>query len=85
MKDNNRAEMQINACAETVHERPAYRSGFKSRRCLVPASGYYEWSGPKGKRQPHFIHPTEGELWLFAGLYERWVGEDGQGETTFPS
>ena len=82
-KDNKRAARQINARAETVHERPAYRTAFKSRRCLVPTSGFYEWSGPKGKRQPHWIHPVEDELWFFAGLYERWDGVDGEGETTF--
>jgi len=82
-KDNKRASMQINARAETVHERPAYRAAFKSRRCLVPASGFYEWSGPKGDRQPHFIHPVDGGLWLFAGLFETWSGTDGAGETTF--
>lgn len=82
-KDNKRASMQINARSETVHERPAFRAAYKARRCLVPASGFYEWSGPKGKRQPHWIHPRDGELWLFAGLYERWDGTDGQGETTF--
>jgi putative SOS response-associated peptidase YedK len=84
-KDNKRAARQINARAETVHERPAYRTAFKSRRCLVPTSGFYEWSGPKGKRQPHWIHPVEDELWFFAGLFERWDGVDGEGETTFTS
>lgn len=82
-KDNKRAAMQINARSESVRERPAYRAAFKARRCLVPATGFYEWSGPKAARVPHWIHPAEGRLWLFAGLYEDWHPDPGVDDRTF--
>ncbi|MDI2128062.1 SOS response-associated peptidase [Yinghuangia seranimata] len=71
----------INARSETVFEKPAYRKAFASRRCLLPADGYYEWytpetapDGPKGKvrKQPFWIHHTDGSPLVFAGLYEWW-------------
>ena len=71
-KDNKRAGQQINARAETIDSRPAFRAAFKSRRCVVPADGFYEWTGPKGKRTPLWFHRPDGGLLLFAGLYEPW-------------
>jgi len=62
----------INARAETVETKPAFRAAFKKRRCLVPASGYYEWTGTPGSKQPYFIHDPAGELMMFAGLWESW-------------
>jgi putative SOS response-associated peptidase YedK len=71
----------INARSETVFEKPAYRKAFAARRCLLPADGYYEWytpetapDGPKGKsrKQPFWIHHTDGSPIAFAGLYEWW-------------
>ena len=82
-KDNKHAGRQINARAETVAERPAYRQAFKARRCVIPADGFYEWSGPKGSRQPHWFHPRDGGVLLFAGLYESWEREPDERETTF--
>ncbi len=82
-KDNKRAAQQINARAETVAIRPAYRAAFKGRRCLVPADGFYEWTGPKDKRRPLWFHRSDGELLLFAGLYEAWFPEPDQPELTF--
>lgn len=72
----------INARAETAAEKPSFRSAIKSRRCLVPASGFYEWvKGPDGK-QPHFIHFDDGRPFAFAGLWERWAkGSAGPLET----
>ena len=65
----------FNARSETVDTKPAFRSAFVKRRCLVPANGYYEWQvGPNGKR-PHFIYPADGLPAAFAGLWETW-GED---------
>ena len=69
----------INARAETVHEKPSFRRAFARRRCLLPADGYYEWqvlenAGPRGgkRKQPYFIHRTDGGALAFAGLYELW-------------
>jgi putative SOS response-associated peptidase YedK len=82
-KDASRASHCINAKAETVEKLPTFRMAFKKRRCVVPADGFYEWRGPKGKREPLWIHPREGGLILFAGLYETWQPEPNQWETTF--
>ena len=67
----------INARAETVAEKPAYRAAFKYRRCLVPASGFYEWQKRNGYKQPHYVHHNEGEVLALAGLWEHWQSEDG--------
>jgi len=82
-KDNSRASNCINAKAETVEARPSFRDAFQKRRCVVPADGFYEWVGPKGTRQPLWIHRSDGKLLLFAGLYEAWYPEKDKPETTF--
>lgn len=82
-KDRNTGYKQINARAETVHQRPAFRDAFRKRRCVVPADGFYEWSGPKGSRQPLWLHRPDGGLLLFAGLYESWQPEPAVWEPTY--
>jgi putative SOS response-associated peptidase YedK len=68
-----------NARAETVAEKPAFRSAFKSRRCLIPADGYYEWKATGGKhKQPYHFRRIDGKLLGFAGLCERWKNAEGQ-------
>jgi putative SOS response-associated peptidase YedK len=69
----------INARMETVHEKPAFRRPFASRRCLLPADGYFEWYATEQKtkagkplKQPFFIHPADGSVMAMAGLYEIW-------------
>jgi len=63
----------INARIETVAEKPAFRKAFATRRCLLPADGYFEWYGEtKGKKQPFFIRPGDGAVLAMAGLYELW-------------
>lgn len=75
----------INARAETVHEKPAYRRPFAARRCLLPADGYYEWMTEKGelrleqqgkrkrpRKQPYFVTTADGSAMAMAGLYEFW-------------
>jgi putative SOS response-associated peptidase YedK len=62
----------INARAETVDEKPMFRDAFKRRRCLVPASGYFEWKLEGAAKQPYFIHDADGGLLIFAGLWESW-------------
>jgi putative SOS response-associated peptidase YedK len=82
-KDASRAAQCINARSESVESRPAFRDAFRSRRCVVPADGFYEWSGPRTARQPHWIHRRDGQLLLFAGLYEEWQPAGTDAETTF--
>ncbi|MDX6806278.1 SOS response-associated peptidase, partial [Terrihabitans rhizophilus] len=62
----------INARAETVATMPAFRSAFQSRRCIVPADAFYEWTGEKGSKQPHAIAMKDRGLFGFAGLWENW-------------
>ena len=67
------AATMINARAETVADKPAFRDALRRRRCLIPADGFYEWTkDPEGRKQPHFITPSAGGLLAFAGLWETW-------------
>jgi putative SOS response-associated peptidase YedK len=72
----------INARAETLAGKGAYKSAFQKRRCLVPADGFYEWAKRPGvkAKQPFFVHHPDGEPYAFAGLWEVWRGPDGEGE-----
>jgi putative SOS response-associated peptidase YedK len=67
----------INARAETVAEKPAYRSALRYRRCLVPANGFYEWRAGAAGKQPMAIRPAAGGLLALAGLWEHWQDADG--------
>ncbi len=68
----------INARAETVAEKPSFRSAFKRRRCLIPADGFYEWQARgKGPKQPYRITQFDGLPFAFAGLWEAWQEPDG--------
>jgi putative SOS response-associated peptidase YedK len=64
----------FNARAESVADRPMFRDAFKGRRCIVPASGFFEWTGEKGAKQPHLFTASDGSpLLAFAGLWDRWM------------
>lgn len=69
--DHNRtgAARQINARAESLEERSAYRAAFRATRCIVPADGFYEWTGEREARRPFWFHRPDDGLVLFAGLY----------------
>jgi putative SOS response-associated peptidase YedK len=81
-KDPSIGSRMINARLETVAEKPAFRKAFSSRRCILPADGFYEWYSPevadsvrgkgKPKKQPFFIHRADGGLLAMAGIYEIW-------------
>ncbi len=65
----------INARAETLEEKPSFRTAFQKRRCLIFADGFYEWQKPasgKGKTQPFYFHRKDGRPFAFAGLWEIW-------------
>lgn len=68
----------INARTETISTSPVFRGPFKSRRCLVPASGFYEWQQTGQGKQPYCIRLKGGELFAFAGLYDIWQDDEGQ-------
>jgi putative SOS response-associated peptidase YedK len=77
-KDLAIGNKMINARAETVAEKPAYRRAFAKRRCIIPATGFFEWKKLPGQKakQPYFIHPTGEPVFAFAGLWEFWKGDD---------
>ncbi|HEV2637555.1 MAG TPA: SOS response-associated peptidase [Actinocrinis sp.] len=79
-KDPAIGSRMINARVETVAEKPTFRRALVRRRCILPADGYYEWrkpAGAGGRKQPFYIHRTDGGLLAFAGLFDHWLGADG--------
>ena len=68
----------INARAETVAEKPAFRSSFKKHRCLVMADGFYEWQKTEKEKQPFYIHLKSEKPMGFAGLYSIWTSPEGE-------
>ncbi len=67
----------INARAEGITEKPAYRKPIKNQRCIIPADGFYEWQKTGTSKQPFYIHLKNGELFGFAGLYDLYKNPDG--------
>jgi putative SOS response-associated peptidase YedK len=80
-KDAKGAARLINARQESVKDKPAFRKAFASRRCLVPADGYYEWKQEGAAKQPWYL--TTGEPLAMAGLYEHWKRPDGSWLSTY--
>ncbi|KIL48256.1 SOS response-associated peptidase [Jeotgalibacillus soli] len=67
----------FNARAETVHQKPSFRNAFQSKRCIIPATAFYEWHKKTPKiKQPYRIHPAEHSVFAFAGLWESWRNGD---------
>jgi putative SOS response-associated peptidase YedK len=75
-KDLAVGNRMINARSETIAEKPAFRSAFERRRCLILADGYYEWAKVGGQKQPHYIRMRDEQPFAFAGLWEHWQGVD---------
>ena len=71
-KEKSIGHKMINARSETIAEKPSFREAFKKRRCLIPADGFYEWKGQKGKKQPVFITLPDKSPFDFAGLWGTW-------------
>lgn len=79
VKDPQEFPLIINARAETIMEKPSFRGGLRHHRCIIPASGYYEWrKGPDGKKQPYYITMENGEPMALAGVYSTWMGPSGE-------
>ena len=76
-KDSSGAAMMINARSETAATKPAFRDVLKSRRCLIPADGFYEWVRTGKAKQPYCFEVNDGELFAFAGLWDRWKDSSG--------
>ena len=76
-KDMSMGARMINARAETVAEKPAFRSAFRQRRCLLVADGFYEWQRLEGKKQPFYFRLQDQQPFAFAGLWEHWQSPEG--------
>ncbi|MDT4292327.1 SOS response-associated peptidase [Methylomonas sp. MO1] len=74
-KDDKNSHHLINARAETIREKPSFRAAFHKRRCLIVASGFYEWQKLESGKQAFHIHRQDNKLFAFAGLWEHWEHE----------
>ncbi|MGK2905997.1 MAG: SOS response-associated peptidase [Desulfuromonadales bacterium] len=77
-KDSAIGYKMINARSETVHEKPSFKQAFLARRCIIPASGFYEWEKVGEDKIPHYIRLRDGDLMSLAGLWERWKSPEGK-------
>jgi putative SOS response-associated peptidase YedK len=78
VKDPRTFTLLINARAESVNAKPAFRNAMRRRRCLVPADGFYEWKDDGGRKRPFCIRPKDRAPIAFAGLWETWIGPNGE-------
>jgi putative SOS response-associated peptidase YedK len=78
VKDPRKFTLLINARAETVKEKPAFKNAIRRRRCLIPADGYYEWQSSEGGKRPYFIYRRDGRPIGFAAVSEAWIGPNGE-------
>lgn len=78
VKDPRQFSLLFNARGESVLERPAFQAAMRYRRCLVPFDGFYEWKHSGRQRQPYYIHARDGGPLAFAGLWESWMGPNGE-------
>ena len=78
VKDPRQFSLLINARGESVNEKPAFRNAMRRRRCLFPADGFYEWKQDGKNKQPYFVRLKGGGPMAFAGLWESWMGPNGE-------
>jgi len=83
-KDEKIGARMINARGETVAEKPSFRSAVKTRRCLIPADGFYEWVRTEDGKQPHYVHFSDGRPFAFAGLWESQTSRSSRQILTIP-
>jgi putative SOS response-associated peptidase YedK len=83
VKAGSKGPSPFNARAETLLEKPMFKSLVGRKRCLVPANGYYEWKQVAGKKQPYFFQPADQELFAFAGLYDEYEDDAGERFATY--
>ena len=76
-KDRSIGAKLINARSETVSEKPSFKNAFRFRRCVIPATGFYEWAKKNDKKIPHYFYCENKLLMLFAGLWDYWTSRDG--------
>jgi putative SOS response-associated peptidase YedK len=77
MKDSSAATAMINARSETAGTKPAFRDALKSRRCLIPADGFYEWQRVGKTKQPYCFEVGNAQMFAFAGIWDRWKDPSG--------
>jgi putative SOS response-associated peptidase YedK len=77
-KDAKKLPVLNNARAETVAQKPMFRQSFRQRRCLIPASGFFEWKTQGKLKQPYFISSRDGTPFSFAGIWETWITDKGE-------
>ena len=68
----------INARAEGIETKPSFRGPIRHRRCIVPASGFYEWRREGSGKQPYFVRPAAAEVFALAGIWDHWEGKQGE-------
>jgi putative SOS response-associated peptidase YedK len=78
VKDPRTFTLLINARGDSVNDKPAFRNAMKRRRCLIPADGFYEWRAAGGRKRPYVVRPRDGGPIAFAGLWESWMGPNGE-------
>ena len=77
-KESKTKHLLINARAEGIEVKPSFRGPVRHRRCIVPASGFYEWSREGSGKQPYFVRPAEDEVFALAGIWDHWEGKQGE-------
>jgi putative SOS response-associated peptidase YedK len=78
VKDPRGFGLLINARGESVNDKPAFKNAMKRRRCLIPADGFYEWREDGGNKRPYVVRPRAGGPIAFAGIWECWMGPNGE-------
>ncbi len=78
VKDPRSFTLLINARAETIREKPAFKNAIRRRRCLIPADGYYEWHTSDNRKRPYFIHRRDNSPIGLAAIAETWIGPNGE-------